>query len=38
MPKKSKFKKKETMNKNVYLDDELLKSFGFVRRDCAKNN
>ena len=21
------------MNKNVYLDDELLKSFGFVRRD-----
>ena len=32
MPKKSKFKKR-TMNKNVYLDDELLKSFGFVRRD-----
>ena len=21
------------MNKNVYLDDELLKSFGFVKRD-----
>ena len=32
MPKKSKFKKRK-MNKNVYLDDELLKSFGFVKRD-----
>ena len=32
MPKKSQFKKRK-MNKNVYLDDELLKSFGFVRRD-----
>ena len=25
------------MNKNVYLDDELLKSFGFVRRDENNN-
>ena len=36
MPKKSKFKK-ETMNKKIYLDDELLKSFGFVRRDENNN-
>ena len=36
MPKKSKFKKR-TMNKNVYLDDKLLKSFGFVKRDENNN-
>ena len=36
MPKKSKSKKRK-MNKKIYLDDELLKSFGFVRRDENNN-
>ena len=36
MPKKSKFKKRK-MDKKIYLDDELLKSLGFVRRNENNN-
>lgn len=36
MPK-SRNLRKEKMNKKIYLDDELLKSFGFVRRDENNN-